>query len=152
MQSGTARSPRSLRRRTSRVRNSQRNTTTLCWKASTSDLLGPGEKSKESGHPMRNDLALLTKSIYEPQEESDGTRVLITRFYPRGVKKDRFDRWVRELSPSSELLHAYKSGVKSWETFAAEFKTQLDANPLSMLAIRSLREESRKGNVTLLCY
>jgi len=101
---------------------------------------------------MRNDLALLTKSIYEPQEESDGTRVLITRFYPRGVKKDRFDRWVRELSPSSELLHAYKSGVKSWETFAAEFKTQLDANPLSMLAIRSLREESRKGNVTLLCY
>jgi len=97
-------------------------------------------------------LALLTKSIYEPKEESDGTRVLITRFYPRGVKKDRFDRWVRELSPSSDLLHAYKSGAKSWQEFADEFKTELDANPSGMLAIRSLREESRKGNVTLLCY
>ena len=68
------------------------------------------------------------------------------------MKKDRFDRWVRELSPSSDLLHAYKSGAKSWRTFAAEFKTELDANPSSMLAIRNLREESRKGNVTLLCY
>jgi uncharacterized protein YeaO (DUF488 family) len=97
-------------------------------------------------------LALLTKSIYEPREESDGTRVLIARFYPRGVKKERFDRWVRDLSPSPDLLHAYKSGVKSWQAFAAEFKTEIDANPSSMLAIRSLREESRKGNVTLLCY
>ena len=97
-------------------------------------------------------LTLLTKSIDQPRAESDGTRVLITRFYPRGVKKDRFDRWIRELSPSSDLLHAYKSGDKSWQTFAAEFKTELDANPSSMLAIRSLREESRKGNVTLLCY
>jgi uncharacterized protein YeaO (DUF488 family) len=97
-------------------------------------------------------LTLLTKSIYEPREESDGTRVLITRFYPRGVKKDRFDRWVRDLSPSRELLGAYRSGEKSWEVFESEFTAELNANPSSMLAIRSLREESRKGNVTLLCY
>lgn len=94
----------------------------------------------------------MTKSIYEPKEESDGIRLLITRFYPRGVKKDRFDRWTRDLSPSTELLHAYRSGEKSWEVFKSEFTAELRANPSSLLAIQNLRKESRKVNVTLLCY
>jgi uncharacterized protein YeaO (DUF488 family) len=97
-------------------------------------------------------LALKTKSIYEPTEEGDGIRLLITRFYPRGVKKERFDRWTRELSPSRELLRAYRSKEKSWEVFKAEFVAELEANPSSVAAIRALRRESRKGNVTLLCY
>jgi hypothetical protein len=29
-----------------------------------------------------------TKSIYDPKERSDGVRVLITRFYPRRIKRD----------------------------------------------------------------
>jgi uncharacterized protein YeaO (DUF488 family) len=95
---------------------------------------------------------LLTKSIYEPKEENDGIRVLITRFYPRGVKKDRFDRWVRELSPSRKLLREYRTEEKSWDVFESEFIDELKANPSSLLAIQNLRKESRKGNVTLLCY
>jgi uncharacterized protein YeaO (DUF488 family) len=78
--------------------------------------------------------------------------VLITRFYPRGVKKDRFDRWVRELSPSRELLRAYRSNEKSWEVFKSEFVAELKANPSSLTAIRAVRRESRKSDVTLLCY
>jgi uncharacterized protein YeaO (DUF488 family) len=50
-------------------------------------------------------LVIKTKSIYEPDEENnDGIRVLITRYYPRGVRKDKFDCWIRELSPSRDLL------------------------------------------------
>jgi uncharacterized protein YeaO (DUF488 family) len=97
-------------------------------------------------------LALRTKSIYEPREESDGVRVLVTRFYPRGVKRERFDRWTRELSPSRELLRAYRAREKSWEEFRSEFVAELRANPPSMAAISALRTESRKGDVTLLCY
>jgi uncharacterized protein YeaO (DUF488 family) len=74
-------------------------------------------------------LALRTKSIYEPREESDGVRVLVTRFYPRGVKRERFDRWTRELSPSRELLRAYRAREKSWEEFRSEFVAELRANP-----------------------
>jgi len=58
-----------------------------------------------------------TKSIYEPAEEEDGIRVLITRFYPRGVKKSQFDSWVRELSPSKELLFSYKEAKISWAAY-----------------------------------
>jgi uncharacterized protein YeaO (DUF488 family) len=97
-------------------------------------------------------LALRTKSIYEPRGESDGTRVLVTRFYPRGVKRERFDRWTRELSPSRELLRTYRAKEKSWDVFRSEFIAELKANPSSMAAIRALRSESRKGDVTLLCY
>jgi uncharacterized protein YeaO (DUF488 family) len=97
-------------------------------------------------------LALLTKSIYEPREESDGVRVLVTRFYPRGVKRERFDRWTRELSPSRELLRAYRAKEKDWDVFRAEFIAELKANPSSSAAIRALKGESRRGNVTLLCY
>jgi uncharacterized protein YeaO (DUF488 family) len=97
-------------------------------------------------------LALKTKSIYEPKEESDGLRLLITRFYPRGVKRDRFDRWTRELSPSRDLLRAYRSKEKSWEVFKSEFVAELKGNPSSLAALRTLRKESTKGDVTLLCY
>jgi len=44
-----------------------------------------------------------TKSIYDKKELSDGTRILITRYYPRGIGKEKFDRWYRELSPSKCL-------------------------------------------------
>ena len=33
-----------------------------------------------------------TKSIYDPKEESDGIRILITRYWPRGIKKEHFDK------------------------------------------------------------
>ncbi|MGH9997206.1 MAG: DUF488 family protein, N3 subclade, partial [Nitrososphaeraceae archaeon] len=36
-----------------------------------------------------------TKSIYVKKEDIDGTRILITRFYPRGIRKENFDRWYR---------------------------------------------------------
>jgi len=97
-------------------------------------------------------LALKTKSIYDPKEESDGVRLLITRFYPRGVKKDRFDRWEKELSPSKELLQSYRLKEKPWEVFRSGFISEMKGNPLSVEAIHALRRESRNENVTLLCY
>lgn len=97
-------------------------------------------------------MALRTKSIYEPKEDIDGTRVLVTRFYPRGVKKDRFDRWLRELSPSRDLLRAYRSNEKSWDVFRSDLIAEFRENPSSLVAMKTLRKESRKTNVTLLCY
>ncbi len=97
-------------------------------------------------------MALRTKSIYEPVEEEDGLRVLITRFYPRGVKKDRFDEWVQVLSPSPELLFSYRDGKKDWEGFRMSFITELSDNVDSLEAIQALNEASKTENVTLLCY
>jgi uncharacterized protein YeaO (DUF488 family) len=97
-------------------------------------------------------LAAKTKSIYEPAEPGDGLRVLITRYYPRGVKKDRFDRRVLALSPSRELLSSYRSGEKDWGEFSEAFLAELRANPESLEEIRSLHELSKVQDITLLCY
>jgi len=78
--------------------------------------------------------------------------VLITRYYPRGVKKDRFDRWEKALSPSRVLLAAYRSGAKSWEQFKEAFLSEMRASPESAEAIRALSSLSKAQNVTLLCY
>ena len=97
-------------------------------------------------------MTLLTKSIYEPQDESDGTRVLIMRLYPRGVRKDRFDTWVKELSPSLSLLRAYQRKEKSWDAFRREFIQEIQSDPARLAALKKLRSESKKGRVTILCH
>jgi len=98
-----------------------------------------------------SELAVKTKSIYEPAKPGDGVRVLITRYYPRGVKKDRFDRWEKALSPSRGLLAAYRSGAKSWEQFKEAFLSEMRASSDSAEAIRAL-SSLKARNVTLLCY
>jgi uncharacterized protein YeaO (DUF488 family) len=67
-------------------------------------------------------LVIKTKSIYQPSEENDdGIRVLVTGFYPRGIKKDKFDYSIRELSPSGSLLKNYRQGKYNWVEFKVAF-------------------------------
>lgn len=93
-----------------------------------------------------------TKSIYEPKANEDGFRVLVTRYYPRGVKKSNFDQWVRGLSPNPELLKIYKSGEISWDKFESKFRNQMDANHQCIEMIQTLAHLATIENVTLLCY
>jgi len=98
-------------------------------------------------------MAIKTKAIHRPAEEEDGLRVLITRFYPRGVKKDHFDLWLRELSPSIDLLMKYKNGKIEWHDFAAALKHELYLNTDSWETINILNTDARRGgDITLLCY
>lgn len=97
-------------------------------------------------------MPIKTKSIFEPAEPEDGHRILITRFYPRGVKKEHFDQWAYVLSPSPALLASYKKGEKDWgefkESFLAEMRISLD----SLEAIQALNSLSQVQDITLLCY
>ena len=80
-------------------------------------------------------------------------RLLITRYYPRGVKKDRFDKWVRDLSPKPDLLKEYRAGSIDWPEFVKRFKFQLKTSEESIAAMKEILEISRKRkNITLLCY
>lgn len=94
-----------------------------------------------------------TKSIYHPKDnKEDGLRVLITRFYPRGVKKTHFEIWMRELAPSKKLLNEYKTNKKTWNQFIKDFKSELQANKDSLQAIKDLSFKAKSNDVTLLCF
>jgi uncharacterized protein YeaO (DUF488 family) len=97
-------------------------------------------------------MMIKTKSIFSQPEEDDGLRILITRFYPRGVKSDHFDYWVRELSPSSELLASYKNDNCSFDDFKMQFLKEIKNNLESLEALHALNFESKVQNITLLCY
>jgi uncharacterized protein YeaO (DUF488 family) len=93
-----------------------------------------------------------TKNIHHPKDNLDGLRVLITRFYPRGIKKTHFDIWIRELAPSKQLLNEYKNNKKTWKEFVKIFKTELERNKESLQVINDLKIKSKSKNVTLLCF
>ena len=97
-------------------------------------------------------MTITTKSIFQPAEEKDGLRVLITRYYPRGVKKTHFHYWVQALAPSRELLFQYKEGKVTWSEFEQNFLSEIRDNNDSLDAIYALNDFARNQRVTLLCY
>jgi uncharacterized protein YeaO (DUF488 family) len=93
-----------------------------------------------------------TKSIYDPKEESDGIRILITRYWPRGIKKEHFDKWYKELSPSRDLLKKYKDKKIDFPSFGKLFLEEIQQSNVIEIC-RKIARESIKGNViTFLCY
>ena len=96
-------------------------------------------------------MTIKTKSIYDESDASDGIRVLVSRYYPRGVRRSRFDLWIREASPDKKLLKEYRSGLINWKEFSKKFRIQLRSQKESKAAIDELMNLS-KGDLTLLCY
>ena len=97
-------------------------------------------------------MVVKTKSIFKPKEDNDGLRILITRFYPRGLKKGHFDLWIRELSPSIDLLMAYKNGNYNWNIFKDTFLYEIANNINSLEMVYALHEQSIYDDITLLCF
>lgn len=93
-----------------------------------------------------------TKSIYEPIDAEDGLRVLITRFYPRGIKREKYHIWIRSLAPSAPLLKRYKNTEINWDDFKTALLCELRSNMESIEAIHTLQTKSQIQNITLLCY
>lgn len=94
-----------------------------------------------------------TKSIYAPESVDDGLRVLVTRYWPRGVKKEKQDVWIKDLGPSVELIKAWKAGGLKWADFKKmylkEFKAQNKVELLS--GLKEKIDEASPADTTLLC-
>jgi uncharacterized protein YeaO (DUF488 family) len=88
--------------------------------------------------------------VYDRPSRADGTRVLIMRLWPRGIRKSRVDRWLKELGPVLPLLRAFRAGKLTWPQYRRRYLTGL-ARPAARAHIQEVRELSREGRVTLLC-
>lgn len=95
---------------------------------------------------------LKTKSVYEPESEEDGLRVLVTRYWPRGVKKEACGRWVRHLGPEPELIRLWKSEKIKWQEFKRRYLAEFNSVDKTAV-LNELKEvvKAAKGHVTLLC-
>ena len=87
-----------------------------------------------------------TKRIYDPQESSDGTRILVMRLWPRGIRRDRVDEWNRDVAPSRGLVQAFKRRGLPWKDYVKRYWREVRAE-----AVDSLRRRARGETITLLC-
>lgn len=89
------------------------------------------------------------KRVYDPHELDDGSRFLVDRLWPRGMKKEnlKMDGWLKEIAPSDELRHWFGHDPAKWGEFCRRYDTELEANSSSW---RPLLDMARKQDVTLL--
>jgi uncharacterized protein YeaO (DUF488 family) len=95
-------------------------------------------------------VRVTTRRVYEPAAPEDGARVLIMRLWPRGIRKDRVDVWLRELGPVLPLLRGFRGGEVSWAQYRRRYRAGL-RRPEAQAALREVRALGRRGPVTLLC-
>lgn len=91
-----------------------------------------------------------TKRIYEPAATDDGTRVLIMRLWPRGIRKDRISVWLKELGPIPSLLRDFLDKRITWGEYVPRYLAGLE-RPEAQAEVAQVRELARAGAVTLLC-
>jgi uncharacterized protein YeaO (DUF488 family) len=89
------------------------------------------------------------KRVYDPIEQEDGRRILVDRFFPRGIKKEALslDGWLKDIAPSRELCRWFGYLPERFPEFAARYKQELAGKPE---LCRSLLEAVENGAVTLL--
>jgi len=88
------------------------------------------------------------KRAYEAASAEDGTRVLIDRLWPRGVRKDAaaIDLWLKDIAPSTELRQWFGHDPARWAEFRQRYSAEVRANAQ---AFEQLRELARNGPLTL---
>lgn len=90
------------------------------------------------------------KRIYEPAEAADGTRVLIMRLWPRGIRRERVDHWLKELGPVKPLLRDFLDRKIDWPTYRRRYFAGL-RRAEAQAQIAEVRALAGEGRVTLLC-
>ena len=91
------------------------------------------------------------RRAYDPPSPQDGTRVLVDRIWPRGLRKDaaRLDEWAKDVAPSTELRTWYGHDPDKFGEFRQRYTAELAA-PDCREAVERLRALAAKGPVTLL--
>ncbi|MGA3129781.1 MAG: DUF488 family protein [Terracidiphilus sp.] len=84
------------------------------------------------------------KRAYDKPSRTDGTRFLIERLWPRGVKKSSLPiaGWLKDAAPSTELRKWFSHDPERWPEFRGRYFAELKSRPE---AVMPLVEAARKG-------
>jgi len=87
-----------------------------------------------------------TERVYEHNGSQRGYRVLVDRLWPRGIKKEKVDLWLKGIAPSDELRKWYMHEPEKWPEFKKRYYQELKDNP----DVERLLDIARKKDVLLL--
>ena len=84
-------------------------------------------------------MNITLKRVYEKASRTDGTRVLVDRLWPRGLRKNdvALHAWLRELAPSDILRQWFHQHRNAWQLFRKRYLKEL-AEPAASRALEEL--------------
>ena len=93
-------------------------------------------------------MKLIVKRAYEAASPEDGSRYLVDRLWPRGVKKESLEltAWLKDVAPSTELRRWYGHQPARWKEFRRRYRSELRSCPA---ALQPLRDALATETVTL---
>jgi uncharacterized protein YeaO (DUF488 family) len=88
------------------------------------------------------------KRAYDALRKQDGTRVLVDRIWPRGLKKEdaAIDHWLKTVAPSSDLRQWFGHDPKKWREFCHRYGAELEDKKEEVCF---LKEQNQSGTLTL---
>lgn len=91
------------------------------------------------------------RRAYDEPRDDDGVRVLVDRYWPRGVSKEalELDAWKKELAPSDELREWFDHDPDRWEAFRERYHLELEEHKE---AVGELLEAHRATGTLTLVY
>lgn len=94
-------------------------------------------------------MSIRTKRVYDPPSDSDGTRVLIDRLWPRGlsIEAAKLDYWAKDCAPSTELRKWYNHDPSKWDGFRRRYLDELNNSPS---ALQEFKKHVPTSTITLL--
>lgn len=96
-------------------------------------------------------MTVRIKRARDAPSVSDGTRILVDRYWPRGLDRNEFgtDLWLPEIAPSPSLIAWYAHKAERWEEFKRRYRDELSSDCREGL-LEDLRRRSSVGTVTLI--
>jgi uncharacterized protein YeaO (DUF488 family) len=88
------------------------------------------------------------KRAYDSAGSGDGTRILIDRLWPRGVKKTdaAIDIWAKDIAPSTALRKWFGHDPARWHEFRRRYSEEINRH---RDRVRELRSLARRERITL---
>ncbi len=88
------------------------------------------------------------KRAYEAPDTDDGTRILVDRLWPRGLRKTdaAIDRWIKGIAPSTDLRKWFGHDPARWHEFRRRYADEIQGHPEELDELRAC---ARAGRITL---
>lgn len=88
------------------------------------------------------------KRAYEPSAKGDGTRILVDRLWPRGLRKTdaAIDHWIKDIAPSTGLRKWFGHEPARWQEFRQRYADEIRGH---LEQLDELRTCARSGRITL---
>lgn len=100
-------------------------------------------------HAKISQANIRLKRAYEPATADDGSRILVDRLWPRGIKKEAaaIEQWIKDIAPTTELRKWFGHDPEKWAEFQRRYGLELQSHGE---ILETLRDRARQGPVTLI--